>query len=658
MSRLVFDCEANGLLKEATDMWLLYTYDLDTGEKTYWEQGFDGWKKKLSSARLLVGHNIIGYDLPLLRKLYDFELPESVNVHDTLVLSRVLDYRRFGYKGHSLDAWGDALNFRKIYIPDKANFFKQYSPEMLEYCERDVMLNVKVYDVLMKEYRELSEREPNLKYYLRSEQAVADWQIRAETNGWPFDVERGFELFDTLENELKTATERIEPKLGKKAVIVDRLTEATKKRLMEKGVDRDLLSVLERSNYIGGAAAIPKSPKWVKNGFYDSHTASWFAVPPESGYAGEERLIEGPFCRVKFENLKLSSVADVKLFLSRNGWKPTEWNTKVDPDTGERLKTSPKITDDDLELLGGDGALYKNYVSASSRYSILKTWLENVDWAGYLHGDSNPIGTPSMRMTHNVIVNVPSVDSLWGREMRELFICPEGWKIVGCDSAGNQARGLAFFLNDEEFIDVILHKDIHLYNAKKLIEVLDEMGMKHDFTPESIRPNAKRILYAFLFGASGKKLWGYLFGVQNVKMGNKLKKGFVRAVPGFNELLDKLSKIYGKTSQDGYGYIPSLVGTKIYVDSFHKLLVYLLQSTEKITCSAAVMLTMDRLRKEKIPYKPLIIMHDEFQCMAPEEYAERVREIGIESFKEGPKLFGIDIMDGDGKVGNSWYETH
>src|SRR6185369_890259 len=97
---------------------------------------------------------------------------------------------------------------------------------------------------------------------------------------------------------------------------------------------------------------------------------------------------------------------------------------------------------------------------------------------------------------------------------------------------------LAHYLKSEEYVDLLLNGDIHQYNADILTQVLKDMGIKH-VVPRSV---AKRILYAFLFGASGAKLWSYIFsGFDSVK-GNKLKKGFTRAVPGFQALLDKLEK--------------------------------------------------------------------------------------------------------------------
>jgi DNA polymerase I-like protein with 3'-5' exonuclease and polymerase domains len=370
-------------------------------------------------------------------------------------------------------------------------------------------------------------------------------------------------------------------------------------------------------------------------------------------------------------------VADVKIFLYRTGWKPTDWNYKLNADL-KREKTTPKITEDSLEFLGGDGKLYSNYLTEKARHSIVKTWLENVDDNNRLHGDCMVIGTPSMRSRHSIIVNIPSPDAPYGKQMRSLFKCIPGWKIVGCDSAGNQARGLAHFLKDDKFTDILLNGDVHTFNADTLNRILRTrlyidwneywigQGVKAD-EKHTLEENlairrrncAKRVLYAFLFGASGGKLWSYMFnGEMNDTKGNKVKKDFIAAVPGFKELLTELETTYGSTKKTGHGYIGSLANTRLYVDSFHKLLVYKLQATEKITCGAACMLVQQYLQEEEIPYQPLIMYHDEFQFMVPEEHAERAVELGIKAFQEGPKLFGVTIMDGSGSFGNTWLETH
>jgi DNA polymerase I-like protein with 3'-5' exonuclease and polymerase domains len=660
-------------------MWILTLYDLDTGELESYLEGDFRWKQKLAKAKFLAGHNIVQFDNCILKKLFGFILPKDCGLLDTMIVSLVLNYRRFGENGHSLEVWGDHLGHPKVEHED----WSQYSEEMRHRNVEDVRLNVKVYEVLIQEYLALLEKEPLIHTYLKVEHAVAKWCGEAALHGWPFDVEKAKALKAALEVELNKAYNALSSKLGMKAVPRDK----------------------------EGGEVAPKRMKWLKDGTFDKNMATFFGVDPMEGLLEpEERDVDfvGEFCRVNIVPLNLGYHEDVKLFLFRNGWVPTEWNFKKDKETGRPTKerSSPKITEDSLDILGGDGKLYPEFLTAKARHGILNTWLEEVDENGMLHGDCFTIGTPSMRARHSIIVNVPSSDAPWGKEMRELFMAKPGWKLLGCDSEGNQARGLAHFLNDDAFTDTLLNGDVHTFNANMLDQVLQGMGISWDghikekskyivsnrhelayirragltkdqyierllnsnrphrnkrgrkFYAAVKRAAAKRILYAFLFGASGAKLWSYIFDTADFEQGNQLKKGFTKAVPGFTALLDKLARIFKSTSKYGDGYIVSIAGNRIYVDSFHKLLVYLLQSTEKITCGGACMLLMERLEERGIPYIPCIMMHDELVFMVPEEHAEEARQIGKQAFIDGPKLFGVEIMGGSGKIGNNWYEVH
>lgn len=633
-------------------MWVLHAYDMDSHEEFHWLEGDLSWKNTLDQAKLLVGHNLLGYDRYVLKRLFGYILPDDCVCHDTLIMSLVLDYRRFNKLGHSLENWGEALGELKMdwlghlieigFLPPgskKKDAFARWHPDMLIYVKQDVHVTKRVYAVVLQEFKALYGRVPAIKSYMQAEHAVAEWCSEARLHGWPFDIEGARLLIVKLEEVMNRAYEALNAELGYKCVAVD----------LKNGVYE------------------VKQVKYTKFGTYYATVANWFGVDPYSGVDDPElngeighRQIQGDYCRVEFPKLSLDSIADVKIFLYRNGWKPTQWNYKFEGRV--RVQTSPKITEDSLECLGGNGKLYNDFLVARSRWSIVKTWIENTDENGMLHGDCMTIGTPSMRLRHSIIVNVPSGEinkdgtsvSEWGPEMRALFGVLPGWKQVGCDSAGNQVRGLAHYLKDDDFTELLINGDVHSRNATEISKILSSMGIKHEVP----RPRAKRILYAFLFGAGGPKLWSYIFDVFDDVKGPKFKEGFIDAVPGLPDLLDKLAKVFRTTKKKGFGYIPGIAGNRIYVDSLHKLLVYLLQACEKATCSSAIMYQMEKFKEEKIPYIPLIFMHDESQVMVPDAYAERAREIGIEAFREGPKRLGITIMDGDGKIGMNWRECH
>ena len=667
MTKYVIDCETDGLLMEATRMHLLCAHELDSGIDYIFLGNDLRWMELFDKAELLIGHNIVGFDLFIWEKLFDYHLPKTCRVRDSLTMSQVLNYKRFGNKGHSIEAWGEYFNKPKKAHED----WTQFSPEMLERCQGDVAICKMAHDKLSEEFNELYKKNPQISGYLKAEQAVTRWVTRANLSGWPFAYEKAMDLYDILETEVQRAHSQISGILGIKCVAVDK----------KKGI------------------AEVKKPRWVKTGFYDQHTANWFGVDICSGLEGEERLVEGPYCRVTFEPLSLDSVYDVKLFLYRHGWEPTEWNYKTDPITHRRVQTTPKIVEEDLKYLGEQGKLYAEYMIVRSRHAILKSWIEDAcivtpgedikvgdknirvlgsrikvleyedldlgklnEYDIRLHGSCFTIGTPSMRARHQIIANVPVGEqnkdgtpvSIYGKEMRALFKCLPGYKIIGADSAGNQARGLAYYLNSEEYTYILLNEDTHNHNANVATAALKTMGIDYTVT----RAQAKKILYAFLFGASGAKLWLIIFGNRDQTQGNKFKTEFIKAVPGFKALIDKLENTYGKTRTYGEGYIYSLAGNRIYCDSFHKLLVYLLQACEKVTCSTSLMLTAERLEKAKIEYIPLLMYHDELDFMVKEEDVEEAVKISLGAFVDGPKMYGIEIMSGTAKVGDSWLDVH
>ena len=100
----VFDLEADGFLRDATRIHCIATRNLASRVEHFFgpdeiEEGLDF----LSQCDVVAAHNSIGYDLPLIKKLYpDWKMPLY---EDTLILSRLYNPDRKG--GHSIEAWGE-----------------------------------------------------------------------------------------------------------------------------------------------------------------------------------------------------------------------------------------------------------------------------------------------------------------------------------------------------------------------------------------------------------------------------------------------------------------------------------------------------------------------------------------------------------------------
>lgn len=146
--RLIFDLEADGLYQEASQVWCIVTKDIDSDHvrthRSDWNGSIKCGIEMLEEADELIGHNIIDYDLRLIKKLYPSFCP-SGKIFDTMILSQLLNPDLKG--GHSLGSYGERLGHKK---PEHEDWSK-FSPEMLHRCTEDVHINHKVYDLLISE---------------------------------------------------------------------------------------------------------------------------------------------------------------------------------------------------------------------------------------------------------------------------------------------------------------------------------------------------------------------------------------------------------------------------------------------------------------------------------------------------------------------------
>jgi DNA polymerase I len=211
---IYLDLEANGLTPDV--IWCVVTSE--NGVSTVHTTP-DTLSEALRGSVSVVGHNLIGYDMPVLERLWGITVaPERVL--DTLVLSRLYEPSKSG--GHSLRNWGECLGFPKGDHTD----WTQLSQEMIDYCIRDVEVTEAVHQNLMQNMTCFSTNCIELEHKV---QASVQQQ---EINGWTLDQPLARDLCATFKERMNEIEEELQQKFP--PIVHERWSEKTGKQLKDK----------------------------------------------------------------------------------------------------------------------------------------------------------------------------------------------------------------------------------------------------------------------------------------------------------------------------------------------------------------------------------------------------------------------------------------
>lgn len=409
---LLFDIESNGLLHTVTKVHCIAALDVDTEEEFFFTPDcIPQALELLYEADTLIGHNIITYDLKVLKKLYNWDPRPGTNRLDTLVVARTIhpglrkDDAARGPEWdtsltgkNSLKAWGIRLGEHKA---DYDGGWEEYSDEMGSYCRQDIKTNLRL-------LRHLKPQEyPQSPLWL--EHRVEEIVHEIELAGWSFDVKAAQALYTMLVGKLDALEKSLVEKFG-----------------TWREVDREF--VAKRDN----------KPRGITKG----ETVTVY-----------KQVTFNPGSRVHIEKK-----------LREAGWEPDEFTP-----TG-RAKIDDTILED-LNVSGAEDIV--SYLLIQKRLGQLMDgdngWLKMVDDKGLIHCRYNPMGTVHSRASHNHpnIGQVPNEYSLYGPECRSLFVAPKGWKQVGADMAGAQLRCLSHYIaafDGGAYGRIVCDGDIHTFH--------------------------------------------------------------------------------------------------------------------------------------------------------------------------------------------------
>lgn len=645
--RLVFDTETDGLLPELTKLHCLTIQDPDTGQE--WscadqpeylsiEEGL----ALLSAADELIGHNIIDFDLPAIRKVYGWEPKAGTVLTDTLVFSRMAYPSLYDIddalikagkmeakymKRYSLMAWGQRLGVCK---EDYSGGWGEWSKEMQGYGEQDT----RVTTALLKK---LEGKVPNYRAPLDTEQAIDRILKRQEKDGVPFDMLAAGALHgDLAQRRMDLETQLIET-FGSWEV----KTYTTNKRAMHRKIPGTWVVEPRHSE---------KTGKRLKD--YEGPELEFIAAGQRITHTTE----------VTFNPGSRDHIA--KVLKERFGWEP------------EQLTKGGKPVVDE-EMLGGlahipQAALLIDYLTVTKREGALANgngaWMTlaklHSDGAYRIHGRVNHMGTPHSRCSHDRpnLTAVPKVGSTYGKECRSLFTAAPGMVLVGADASGCQLRMLAHYLgrwDEGAYRDLLLTGDPHQRTA-------DILGIT--------RNDAKTFTYAHLFGAYDPKLGGiideYASKKEKGRLGAKARSDYEQGVVGLDHLVagldDKLKSsaryLNGKYV-GGSRHINGLDGRPVPVKSENTALNYLLSSAEAIVMKWSVIRWHELMQEHGYTsgtdYVQHLFNHDEIQASARPEIAEITGSLFVLSIKQAGLHFNLRCpLDGEYKIGRTWSDTH
>jgi len=199
---LTLDIETNS---KHDHIWMCYTHNSDTGEYVC-HTSVQTLTPLLDIADRVIGHNIMGFDAPVLNKVWKTKIGWN-KLRDTLIMSRLLNPAL--EDGHSLAAWGKRLGNKKVEYSriwhwltgneyDKKST-KPYDEPMDNlnkfYCKQDVSLTVELFAKLDAELADWGES-------VELEHEVAFILTKQEKHGFKFNKKKAQCLLATLSGEL------------------------------------------------------------------------------------------------------------------------------------------------------------------------------------------------------------------------------------------------------------------------------------------------------------------------------------------------------------------------------------------------------------------------------------------------------------------------
>ena len=342
-----------------------------------------------------------------------------------------------------------------------------------------------------------------------------------------------------------------------------------------------------------------------------------------------------PFTRLK--ELNTSSRDHISWILQQfYGWIPSQKTT-----TGK-----PVIDEVILKEMNSEVAtMFLRILTITKMLGMISegenAWLKLSTTAKRIHHHCS-VATNTHRCAHRNpnLAQVPADE-----RFRQLFIASKGMVLCGADLSGIELRMLSHYLgrwDSGRYADILLNGDIHQVNA-------DKVGVT--------RSQIKTISYAFLYGAGDQKI-GHSYDKQlssaaAKRKGKEIRAAYVEAIEGLGDLLEAVKKASEK------GFVKSIDGRKITVDSPHKALNYLLQSGAGVVAKRWMYINQQHMKELQLCASQLAFVHDELQFEVDPTHARDLCSSLVLSACEAGEYYKLRVrIDAEATTGKNWSDTH
>jgi len=481
---IVFDCETDGLLEQATKVHVLsWTRDGKVFNST---GSYKDMRDLLEEETILVGHNICRFDVRVLERILGIKI--TAKLYDTLPMSWVINLDR---QVHGLESFGEDFGVPKPLITDWEGLtYEEYKHR----CEEDVKINWLLWQKLLKQYRMLYGKDKvtmdRFFQYLTFKMKCA---AMAEQAGWRIDKE-------LIQGSLETLNKLQDEKMEELRAVMPDVTKYTLKSKPDK--------------------------LYKKDGTHTKVALDWFKLLEEHDLP---LFHEGDLSVVKStEPANPNSSDQVKDWLFSMGWEPCTFDYKKNEDGTDRLvpqvRKDGELTPSVKLLIEKNPAVevLDGLTVIQHRKATFEGMLE-AEVEGYVKAEISGL-TNTLRFKHKKpLVNLPGVDKPWGKEIRGALIADEGTILCGADMVSLEATTKRHFIfpYDPDYVaemsvpgfdehldlavraDYITREDYDFYTRSDEDTVNDKTRFK---SIKKVRKKFKPVNYSAVYGVGNTKL--------------------------------------------------------------------------------------------------------------------------------------------------------